>query len=143
MARFGSSGIRGLGNVDVTPELALVGYLPRDLLLSDGFVRRSWEALAGLAVSAPQPPGSTTKRVCRTRHGPVEARAGNVAYARRYAGWNRELETLDGLAALNDARDIHDVDAALPARTAGREHELAAVEIALRIGQQKSDLQGE
>ena len=25
----------------VTPELALVGYLPRDLLLSDGFVSRS------------------------------------------------------------------------------------------------------
>ena len=62
---------------------------------------------------APPPPGSVTKRVCRTRHGPVEARAGNVAYARRYAGWDRELETLDGLAALNDARDIHDVDAAV------------------------------
>src|SRR6516165_3621284 len=36
----------------VTPELALVGYLPRDLLLSDGFVRRSWEVLAELARSA-------------------------------------------------------------------------------------------
>jgi len=36
----------------VTPELALVGYLPRDLLLSAGFVRRSWEALAELARSA-------------------------------------------------------------------------------------------
>ena len=33
----------------VTPELALVGYLPRDLLLSAGFVRRSWDALAQLA----------------------------------------------------------------------------------------------
>ena len=33
----------------VTPELALVGYLPRDLLLSDGFVRRSWAAAASLA----------------------------------------------------------------------------------------------
>jgi NAD+ synthase/NAD+ synthase (glutamine-hydrolysing) len=33
----------------VTPELALVGYLPRDLLLSDGFVRRSWTAAASLA----------------------------------------------------------------------------------------------
>ena len=33
----------------VTPELALVGYLPRDLLLSTGFVRRSWDALAELA----------------------------------------------------------------------------------------------
>src|SRR5262249_6865653 len=27
----------------VTPELALVGYLPRDLLLSPAFVRRSWD----------------------------------------------------------------------------------------------------
>jgi NAD+ synthase (glutamine-hydrolysing) len=41
----------------VTPELALVGYLPRDLLLSAGFVRRSWDALADLASSAaPLPP---------------------------------------------------------------------------------------
>ena len=29
----------------VTPELALVGYLPRDLLLSAAFVRKSREAL--------------------------------------------------------------------------------------------------
>jgi NAD+ synthase (glutamine-hydrolysing) len=33
----------------VTPELALVGYLPRDLLLGAGFVRRSWDALDDLA----------------------------------------------------------------------------------------------
>ncbi len=33
----------------VTPELALVGYLPRDLLLSESFVRSSWSALEGLA----------------------------------------------------------------------------------------------
>jgi NAD+ synthase/NAD+ synthase (glutamine-hydrolysing) len=36
----------------VTPELALVGYLPRDLLLSGGFVARSWRALAALAKDA-------------------------------------------------------------------------------------------
>jgi NAD+ synthase (glutamine-hydrolysing) len=36
----------------VTPELALVGYLPRDLLLSAGFIARSWSALAGLAREA-------------------------------------------------------------------------------------------
>jgi NAD+ synthase (glutamine-hydrolysing) len=35
-----------------TPELALVGYLPRDLLLSSGFVRRSWEAVESLARDA-------------------------------------------------------------------------------------------
>jgi NAD+ synthase (glutamine-hydrolysing) len=33
----------------VTPELALVGYLPRDLLLSPGFVKRSWDHLQTLA----------------------------------------------------------------------------------------------
>ncbi|MFI5178605.1 MAG: NAD+ synthase [Vicinamibacterales bacterium] len=36
----------------VTPELALVGYLPRDLVLSGGFVRRSWDALSVLARDA-------------------------------------------------------------------------------------------
>jgi NAD+ synthase (glutamine-hydrolysing) len=35
-----------------TPELALVGYLPRDLLLSPGFVRHSWNALEALARDA-------------------------------------------------------------------------------------------
>jgi NAD+ synthase/NAD+ synthase (glutamine-hydrolysing) len=40
----------------VTPELALVGYLPRDLLLNGGFVRRSWDALDRLAASAAQLP---------------------------------------------------------------------------------------
>ncbi|HEX7793143.1 MAG TPA: nitrilase-related carbon-nitrogen hydrolase, partial [Vicinamibacterales bacterium] len=33
----------------VTPELALVGYLPRDLLLSGDFVERSWQRLERLA----------------------------------------------------------------------------------------------
>jgi len=33
----------------VTPELALVGYLPRDLLLSSAFVTRSWEVADTLA----------------------------------------------------------------------------------------------
>ena len=33
----------------VTPELALVGYLPRDLLLNPAFVSASWDALAKLA----------------------------------------------------------------------------------------------
>jgi NAD+ synthase/NAD+ synthase (glutamine-hydrolysing) len=40
---------RQRADLAVTPELALVGYLPRDLLLSAGFVRRSWDALAQLA----------------------------------------------------------------------------------------------
>jgi NAD+ synthase/NAD+ synthase (glutamine-hydrolysing) len=33
----------------VTPELALMGYLPRDLLMNHGFVRRSCEKLAQIA----------------------------------------------------------------------------------------------
>ncbi|MDX6672213.1 MAG: penicillin amidase [Solirubrobacteraceae bacterium] len=57
--------------------------------------------------------GTVTVRVCRTVHGPVEARAGGVAYARRHAIWMREVETLVGLAALERAPDIRAVDSAL------------------------------
>ena len=57
--------------------------------------------------------GSETVRMCRTVHGPVEARVGNVAYARRHAIWMRELETLSGLDAVNRARDVDDVDHAV------------------------------
>jgi len=47
----------GGADLAVTPELGLVGYLPRDLLLSVDFVHRSWEALADLAErSAGLPP---------------------------------------------------------------------------------------
>jgi NAD+ synthase (glutamine-hydrolysing) len=42
------AGARG-ADLAVTPELALVGYLPRDLLLSAGFIRRSWDQLRELA----------------------------------------------------------------------------------------------
>ena len=42
----------GGADLAATPELALVGYLPRDLLLSAGFVRQSWEALETLARDA-------------------------------------------------------------------------------------------
>jgi penicillin amidase len=50
--------------------------------------------------------GSRTVRICRTVHGPVQSRAGGRAYARRYAIWGRELETLVGLSGLNDARTV-------------------------------------
>jgi NAD+ synthase (glutamine-hydrolysing) len=36
----------------ITPELALVGYLPRDLLLNSAFIDASWHALAELATAA-------------------------------------------------------------------------------------------
>jgi penicillin amidase len=57
--------------------------------------------------------GSETERICRTVHGPVEARAGNVAYARRYAIWGREAQTILGLLELNKADSIRDVDRAM------------------------------
>jgi penicillin G amidase len=50
--------------------------------------------------------GSTTKRLCRTRHGPVQERSGNFAYARRYANSGRELETLIGLDRLDRAGSV-------------------------------------
>jgi len=56
----------------VTPELALVGYLPRDLLLSAGFIRKSRAALDALAqdtaglppvlVGVPEPNGAAEGR---------------------------------------------------------------------------------
>ena len=60
-ARIIADAVRQAGRLGadlaVTPELSLVGYLPRDLLLSGGFVRRSWEAVADLARElAEQPP---------------------------------------------------------------------------------------
>ena len=57
--------------------------------------------------------GVRTERICRTVHGPVEVRAGDRAYARRYAIWDRELETIEGLSRLNAAGSIEDVDAAM------------------------------
>ena len=45
---------------------------------------------------APGARSGADERFCRTVHGPVQERAGNVAYARRYAIWDRELETLVG-----------------------------------------------
>lgn len=67
---------------------------------------------AALLRGSPNLAGSVTERLCRTLHGPVQARAGAVAYARRYATWRRELSTIVGLAALDHARNIHDVDLA-------------------------------
>src|SRR4051794_7814759 len=47
------------------------------------------------------------ERFCRTVHGPVQERAGKaVAFARRYAIWGRELGTLEGLAALDEAGSV-------------------------------------
>jgi len=40
---------RAGADLAITPELALAGYLPRDLLLNAGFVHRCWDAVASLA----------------------------------------------------------------------------------------------
>ncbi|HYF25233.1 MAG TPA: penicillin acylase family protein [Baekduia sp.] len=57
--------------------------------------------------------GTVTERICRTHHGPVQLRTGDVAYARRYAIYGRELETFVGIKALSEARSVRDVDAAM------------------------------
>ncbi|MGI8511352.1 MAG: penicillin acylase family protein [Solirubrobacteraceae bacterium] len=89
-------------NMDCRDEPIVFRSPPSDLL----------KILGGKVPPTPES-GTQTRRVCRTVHGPVQFRAGNIAYARRYAIWNRELETLEGLADLNAARDISGVDAAL------------------------------
>jgi penicillin amidase len=68
--------------------------------------------LPGLLSSPPQA-GSVTLRLCRTIHGPVQARVGNIAYARRYATWGREIGTLVGLADVDTASTIAQVNAAV------------------------------
>ncbi len=70
-------------------------------------------ALTGLITSPSKASGSRTERICRTVHGPVQSRVGGTAYARRYAIWGRELETLEGLSALNDANTVQAADKAL------------------------------
>jgi len=57
---------------------------------------------------------SVRRRLCRTVHGPVQARRGRrTAYARRYAIWGREIATFAGLAQLNDATSVSEAGAAL------------------------------
>jgi penicillin amidase len=62
--------------------------------------------------AAPSQPDSVTLRLCRTIHGPVQERVGNFAYARRYATWMKEIDTLAGLAAIDTAIDIKQVNKA-------------------------------
>lgn len=68
---------------------------------------------------------SVDRRLCRTVHGPVQATAGGYAFARRYAIWGRELETLEALAGIGAATSLQDVDKAL-LRTTWTENILAA-----------------
>jgi acyl-homoserine lactone acylase PvdQ len=70
-------------------------------------------SLLKLIMPGSSPAGQKNERLCRTVHGPVQVRAGRIAYSRRYAIFGRELETLDGLAQLNAARNIGDVNRAM------------------------------
>jgi penicillin amidase len=79
---------------------------------------------AGLIASPPQT-GSVTLRLCRTLHGPVQERVGDIAYARRYATWLRETETIKGLADVDTARTVFDVNRAL-AQVTWNENMMAA-----------------
>jgi penicillin amidase len=78
----------------------------------------------GLLSSPPQK-GSVTLHLCRTVHGPVQARVGNIAYARRYATWGREIGTLSGLADVDTARNIADINRAI-AKVSWNENLMAA-----------------
>jgi NAD+ synthase (glutamine-hydrolysing) len=53
----GARRARELGaDLAVTPELALMGYLPRDLLMSRGFIRRGFEELCRIAADVAEGP---------------------------------------------------------------------------------------
>ena len=60
-------------------------------------------------LKSPPQTGTVTLRLCRTIHGPVQERVGNIAYARRYATWLREIGTIYGLAAVDTASSIAQV----------------------------------
>lgn len=65
--------------------------------------------------------GATTRKqretVCRTVHGPVQARVGRTAYARRYGAWQHEGDSLVGISELTRARSVAEVDRAMRAMT--------------------------
>jgi acyl-homoserine lactone acylase PvdQ len=53
------------------------------------------------------------RRLCRTVHGPVQATSRGTAWARRYATWQHEMDTLVGLAELNEADTVQQAGRAL------------------------------
>ena len=53
------------------------------------------------------------RRLCRTVHGPVQASSRGTAWARRYATWQHEMDTLVGLAELNEADTVQQAGRAL------------------------------
>jgi acyl-homoserine lactone acylase PvdQ len=59
------------------------------------------------------PGASVTRQLCRTNEGPVQARVGGYAFSRRYATWFKEMNTLAGLAAVDSASSVRQVNRAL------------------------------
>jgi penicillin G amidase len=53
------------------------------------------------------------RRICRTVHGPVQGTSRGTAWARRYATWQHEMDTLEGLAELNEADNVQQAGRAL------------------------------
>ena len=53
------------------------------------------------------------RRLCRTVHGPVQATSRGTAWARRYATWQHEMDTLVGLTELNEADSVQQAGRAL------------------------------
>jgi penicillin amidase len=84
------------------------------------------DATSLLDLEAPSPEsGSETRRLCRTVHGPVQGRADGVAFARRYAIWGREFDTLEGLVGVSEAKNVAEVDKAM-AKVTWNENLMAA-----------------
>lgn len=75
--------------------------------------------------SNPPSSGTDTRRLCRTVHGPVQGRADGVAFARRYAIWMRDLQTIVGLTEVSEAGSVAEVDRAM-AKVTWNENLMAA-----------------
>jgi penicillin G amidase len=65
-------------------------------------------------------------KLCRTVHGPVQERSGSKwAFARRYAIWGHEMDTLTGLAQLNEASSVKQAGKAI-AKVSWNENSMVA-----------------
>ena len=113
-----AAGEPGRIDVAVTPELALVGYLPRDLLLSEGFVRKSWDAAASLArEAAALPPvivGLAAHNGHQTAHALVQRRLKLAPQQRQKFSANPVAQDLGG----DIARVFAETDAIRPGKSA-------------------------
>jgi penicillin amidase len=97
----------GLTDDDDLYAERLVG---RERYLYKGKVRRMKCRAETFQVAGAEP---VRRRLCRTVHGPVQARSRGTAWARRYATWKHEMDTLIGLAELNEADSVQDAGRAL------------------------------